>query len=68
MANKEFLQAMNGSYGAMFDKKVDYMLVYDYGVTYGTIFNNMSNWIKNDLEDVTQQLQRQPRLACRNLS
>lgn len=54
MANKEFLQTMNGSYGAMFDKKVDYMLVYDYGVTYGTIFNNISNWIKNDLEDVVK--------------
>lgn len=47
---KETLYIDSIARGANFDKDVQYMIPYDLGVTFGTIYSNFSKWIKRDLE------------------
>lgn len=40
----------NISRGATFNRKVSYMIPYDLGVTFGSIYNTFSKWVKRDLK------------------
>lgn len=40
------------SRGTFFDRKTSYMIPYDLGVTFGTVFSNFEKWIKRDLKQI----------------
>lgn len=49
------LKQLNGSgHGFKIDRHVSFWVPYDLSVTFGTIFDNMRKWIKNDLKGVVE--------------
>ena len=51
----KILDELKGGYdGFRIDKTVSYWVPYDYSITFGTIFENVRKWIKNDLKNVVE--------------